>query len=179
MSEDIMVDLETIDSCSTSGLLSIGACRINWAARLIEDPFYVVVCPDSCKAVGLTESEDTMKWWARQSEEARRVFTDPNVPLPEALHRFTRYLSQWNRNKVRIWGNGSDFDNVILANAYKACGSVAPWRFYNNRCFRTMKNVFSDVIKIPERGGTHHNALDDAVFQAEVLLQLKGKISGT
>lgn len=179
MSIDIMVDLETLDNRSTSIILSLGACRIDWDNGVIADPFYVSICPDSCRAAGLTESADTKAWWARQSEEARRVFTEPKVSLEEGLIEFHRYLDRWNRNKLKLWGNGSDFDNVIIANGYNAVGLDAPWRFYNNRCFRTVKNVYSDVIVTPQRKGTYHNALDDARYQAEILLQLKGKISGT
>lgn len=179
MSADIMVDIETVDNKPTAGILSIGAVMVDWYNNRIDHPFYVSICPDSCKDAGLTESEDTMKWWARQSEEARRVFTEPKVSLMEGLTAFHRYLDRWNRSKLRLWGNGSDFDNVIIANAYNAVGLDAPWRFYNNRCFRTVKNIYSDVIVTPGRKGTYHNALDDAKHQAEILLQLRGKICGT
>lgn len=173
MTADIMVDLETLDTRPTGIILSIGACRVNWLTGEIDDHFYRVISVESCVKAGLTESSATRSWWDKQSEEARKVFTDPNVPLAVALAEFRGYLQKYNLNKVRLWGNGSDFDNVLLANAYEALNSNAPWRFYNNRCFRTVRKCFAHLIQEPEREGTHHNALDDAIFQATILLQLK------
>lgn len=170
---DIMVDLETYDTKLTAVILSIGACRVDWEKETTSDHFYRVIEVQSCLDAGLTESESTKQWWARQSEEARRVFTDPSVSLIQALTDFAIYLKFFGSKDVKVWGNGSDFDNVILTNAYNALGYDAPWRFYNNRCFRTVKVLHRKAIQEPERLGTYHNALDDAKHQAGVLLQLK------
>lgn len=71
---------------------------------------------------------------------------------------------------VRVWGNGSDFDNVILRNAYAAIGSTYPWRYNDNMCYRTIKNLAPDVKMA--RQGVHHNALDDARSQALHLIAI-------
>ena len=67
-----------------------------------------------------------------------------------------------------MWGNGAEFDNVILSQAYKNVEKEVPWQYYNNRCYRTVKNLFPHIEM--ERVGAHHNALDDAKSQAEHLL---------
>ena len=71
---------------------------------------------------------------------------------------------------AHIWGNGAAFDNVVLASAFRATGMQVPWAFWNDRCYRTVKSLFSNV-KL-KRSGTHHNALDDAVTQAKHLLEI-------
>ena len=173
---DIMVDLETLDTKPSAIILSIGACRINWVEETVDMPFHQVISIDSCKAAGLTESPSTVAWWNQQSSEARSVFTDPNVPLLDALAQFSAYMKEFDHKNVRLWGNGSDFDNTILANAYAAMGFEAPWRFYNNRCFRTVKDMYSDMVQKLPRQGTHHNALDDALHQARELLQIRNSL---
>lgn len=170
---DIMVDLETFDTRQTAAILSIGACRIDWATGEIVDPFYVVVDLQSCFDIGLTESASTRQFWGKQPDEARKVFTDPNVPIHEALRKFEQYLRNFGIKSVELWGNGSDFDNTILTNAYDKCGLRAPWMFYNNRCFRTLRKTVGRNVIEPKREGTHHNALDDAIYQAKILLGLK------
>lgn len=175
MIQDIMVDLETVNNKPTSGILSIGACRVNWDADLADTPFYMAVQVQTSLDLGLTQSADTMAWWAKQSEEARAVFTDPNaVSVQDALTCFAMYLKSFG--KVRLWGNGSDFDNAILINAYDRMGVDAPWDFWNNRCFRTVKSVHGDRLPKMARRGTHHNALHDAIHQAELLLKLKSVV---
>jgi inhibitor of KinA sporulation pathway (predicted exonuclease) len=44
------------------------------------------------------------------------------------------------------------------------------YKFWNERCYRTVKNQYPDV-KLT-RTGTYHNALDDARTQAEHLVQI-------
>lgn len=172
MNHDVMVDLETLDTKPTAIILSIGACLVNWDKGEPTDPFYVIIDPASCAEAGLTTSSSTQAWWDKQSAEARKVFTDPNVHLITALAQFSTYLNRFNRSKVRLWGNGSDFDNTIIANAYGALGLDAPWKFYNNRCFRTVRKVMGGQFEEPTRAGTYHNALDDAKHQTRVLLAM-------
>src|SRR6478609_3020281 len=161
--QDIMCDLETLGTKPNAIILSIGACLVNWKTGE-PDPkfdFYRVISVDSCKLAGLTECPSTVKWWSTQSEEARKVFTEPSISLEQGLIDFYNHMRQFNLNKVRLWGNGSDFDNVILGSAYDAVGLNAPWRFYNSRCFRTVRKLLGHHLNEPEREGTYHNALDD------------------
>lgn len=72
--------------------------------------------------------------------------------------------------RAHIWGNGADFDNVILTNAYRAVGISRPWEPYHDRCYRTLKNLRRDIHLY--RTGTHHNALYDAITQAEHAVRL-------
>jgi hypothetical protein len=89
--------------------------------------------------------------------------TNENLTMP------ADYLG--NIPDVRVWGNGADFDNPILAVAYRrTIFSGQPWKPYNGRCYRTVKNQFQDVKLV--RTGTHHNALDDARSQATHLVEI-------
>ncbi len=166
---DVMLDIETLDTAPTSSILSIGACVFNDLA-VTDERFYIVVDRKSCRHLGLTESQSTIEWWERQGEKAQRVFSDNNTSILEALSEFSKWLGSlgeiWS---IKMWGNGPDFDNVILANAYTRAGIDLPWRFYNNRCHRTAKAMFDvpGVTYSLPRAGVHHNALDDAVYQAQ------------
>ena len=75
---------------------------------------------------------------------------------------------------ILVWGNGADFDNAILRNAYTAVNRELPWMYYNNRCLRTLRGENPDVAK-PAFVGTPHHAGDDARNQAEHLLLIKRK----
>lgn len=72
-----------------------------------------------------------------------------------------------------IWANSPSFDCDILAAAYDAVGRTAPWDYWEERCFRTLKNLPGAVDV--EHGGDEHNALDDAVHQAERTLRILGR----
>ncbi len=160
---NVMLDLETMGTGNNAAIIAIGAVRFN---KDITDRFYQVIDLGSCIDAGLEIDPSTVMWWMRQSDDARKQFDRPNVTLQTALVRF----SAWVKDNAKMWGNGSDFDNVILANAYKKCFLELPWKFYDNRCYRTIKNM-NPGIKM-ERTGTYHCALDDAESQAKHLMQI-------
>jgi len=163
----IMIDLETMGTNANAAILSIGAVR--FGTDSIIDEYYQTIDLESCIEWGLEMDASTVKWWLKQSKKAQRALAANTKTLDEVLNS----LSAWLGKKATVWGNGSDFDNVILANAYKTIEQKQPWPYYNNRCYRTLKELHPH-IKI-ERQGTHHNALDDATTQAQHLMQiLKG-----
>lgn len=165
-SSDVMIDLETWGTGPRAAIISIGA--VEFARGGLGREFYTRVNPLSCEILGLEFDEDTRAWWAKQSDAARKVFggIDAEPAIDAALKAFTA----WFPDKANLWGNGSDFDNVILASAYQAAGYECPWKFYRNRCYRTLKSLRPE-IKL-ERMGTHHNALDDAKTQAKHAVQI-------
>jgi hypothetical protein len=168
-----MVDLETMGTAANSAIIAIGA--VKFAGTGIKDEFYVNVELDSCVRSGLVIDPGTVMWWMGQSDEARKAFKKDNVRLFQALTDFAKFIGAANTASVKLWGNGSDFDNVILANAYRAINLDLPWKFYNNRCYRTMKGMFPGIKM--ERKGVYHNALDDAKSQAEHLIRILNAIS--
>lgn len=179
--EHVMIDLETLGRRAGCAILSIGAVAFDAKAKELGPELYTVVRLDSCEKVGLHIDPDTIAWWEKQSPEAQKVLkqaraTRGNKMLSKALEELNKYLSQFDLKKVKVWGNGSDFDNAILINCFAAANLAAGWEFWNNRCYRTLKGL-APSIKV-ERVGTYHNALDDAKTQAlhaiKVLQHLKG-----
>jgi len=166
--EDVMVDLETLGTNAGCVILSIGAVAFDRVTGELGEPYYAIIDIQSCLDFNLEIDADTQKWWSQQSPEARKILDDVNyhperLSLADALIAFNKFLSEFEN--VKVWGNGADFDNPILQYAYKVTGVKQGWKFWNGRCFRTIKDLYAGV-PAPERQGTHHNALDDAVYQA-------------
>jgi hypothetical protein len=155
--------------------VSIGACYFDVGTGTIGNTFYSKVSLDSSVKAGLKIDASTVLWWMQQSEEARAEFIDNDKAplLTKVLADFTSFCRQceggWN--KLEIWGNGAAFDNVILRSAFEAVGMDVPWRWTHDMCFRTLKNIPTDVTP-PKFKGTKHNALADAIYQAEYAILL-------
>lgn len=172
--QDVMVDVETLDTRPSAVMLSIGAVRFDIEKPQVYDAhtFHVHIDIDSCLAHGRTVSGSTIMWWLDQSDEARRKMTAPNrVLMRDALLQLSSFIKPTDR----VWGNGAGFDNVILADAYKSLGLSLPWRFWGDMCYRTMKNMHRDVPK-PEFDDVKHDALADALHQAAHLQLIYQKI---
>lgn len=171
--KDIMLDLETMGVKPYSPIVAIGAVLFDPKSDQIGETFYQLIDLQSCEDAGLKICADTVLWWLRQSDAARGQLCNPSLErtsLKNALLDF----SMWVPEGAKVWGNGSDFDNVILESAYEVCGQKVPWNYWNNRCYRTVKNLKPSVEIVRE--GVHHNALDDAISQAKHLQRiLNGK----
>lgn len=167
----VMLDLETMSTKSNAAIVSIGAVMFSKDDGIV-DKFYRTVDLRTSKAAGLHIDPETVKWWGQQSEEAQKALTIDNVSLNQALDDFTEW---YGKEKIPVWGNGSTFDNVILSHAYDSLNLTKPWPWYLDYCYRTMKNIYKKV-EADKREGVHHNALDDAIFQANHLIKIMRQI---
>lgn len=172
MTRGVMLDLETMGTDSNAAIIAIGACAVDPAIRAVWGGVnFIVDLESSIKAGGVIDAS-TVMWWLQQSEEARAPYRDKGMFISDALTKFSEWCADTvgPRDKIEVWGNGSDFDNVVLGNTYRRLGVPLPWSFRNNRCYRTIKSLHPDVPFV--RMGTWHNALDDALSQAHHLVEM-------
>ena len=163
----VMLDLETMGTGPNAAIIAIGAVEFD-REGLTENEFYATVSLESCAKVGLSIEAGTVLWWMKQDEAARNEFIGKQgFPVYEALQSF----SKWFPKGAKVWGNGAAFDNVILRNAYSVLGYDAPWPFWDDRCYRTVR-AEAPTVQPVTRVGTYHNALDDAKTQALQLIEI-------
>jgi len=168
--KNIMLDLETMGTSSDSAIVSIGAVVFDQDLGII-DRFYKTINLQSCLDRGFIVDGGTITWWLNQSEEARKELKNSKTTIKDALKAFQDWLP---KGHIQIWGNGADFDNVILQNAFKKFKVDNPWPYYANRCFRTFKYSFPTIEGI-KQVGVSHKSVDDAEFQANYLIALVEK----
>lgn len=165
MYKHVMLDLETLGTTADAVIMSIGAVRFDLDGDSLDDEaFYASVSIDSNLEQGRRVDENTLIWWLGQPA-AQTVFHEPKQSLEAALDALTAWFGE-DADQLHTWSNGADFDLPMLAHAYRSFGWDAPWKFWNNRCFRTFKNL-PGAHKTPRiEQGMKHNALDDAIYQA-------------
>lgn len=181
---DVMIDVETLSLRPNAAIVSLGAVAFDMQSLSMGEKFYVQITPESCERVGMHIDGGTVGWWMRQSDDARKAFSG-GVEVEEALARFVNWLDQHTLplSDRCIWGNGANFDPVILGEAYRLCDfkfgpqTVGPVKFWNVRCQRTLRSLWPHV-EAPKRDGTHHNALDDAIYQVECIFNIKRQLLG-
>ena len=161
-----MLDLETLDTKPTALILSIGAVMFDKDCRSIEE-FYGIIELDEPTMSNFTISASTLGWWFKQ-EEAIKEFARGGQPLKVVLSNFSYWFKQ-NKGK-ELWGNGATFDNVILKNAYDVSKMPTPWSYKDDCCYRTIIGRYPKLHA--EFSGVRHNALMDAIFQADYLVEL-------
>lgn len=162
---DIMLDLETLSSAPDAAIVAIGACTMNdgTVEGFVRDTFYRAVDARSAQAMGGRIDGATVAWWLQQPESARKALLDNPVGIERALLDFVAFVRKQG-TACRIWGNGANFDNVVIRSALQRYMVEPPWSHRDDRCHRTLKSLRPEIALKPY--GTHHNALDDAFAQA-------------
>ena len=188
MAWNVMVDLETMSTRSDAAIVAIGA--VAWRTgffrpdtKVPDNRFYQLVKLESSLRNGMRMDSDTVLWWLAQSEDARAELTKgqrAGLSLNQALLNFREWFLRYGGgddpkdHETTIWGNGATFDNVILSNAFLLTLIDKPWGRKQDRCYRTAVALLDPTGKLvpPSNGLPHHNALGDALWQAEYLDKL-------
>jgi hypothetical protein len=176
---DIMLDLETLDDKVPAVITQIGAIAFDRKTRTIIDDFTINIDASSCQKRGMTISGDTVMWWLKQDEGARKSLADPiPVNVEVGLLAFRNWLVSHfpstrsgvrpvgETEKFRVWCHAS-FDFPIVTRAFELCDIPPPWGYRDYRDLRTMAD-FADIdvgsyVVVDE--GSAHNALADARYQ--------------
>ena len=178
-----VVDLETLGKSAGSVIASIGVVIVDVGQRMgIVDEFYSRVALSQ----GRQRDAGTLDWWEQQKvknpEAWVEVFSSGDRPsLPYLLEALSSFLdSHFGQvGPVELMGNGSEFDNVLLADAYEQWGIAQPWQFQGNQSLRTAVWMGRKLLDIDPKydlqfEGIQHHALHDARHEAKYLLHIMG-----
>lgn len=179
----IMPDIETLSTNVRATVLTLGACAFDLDTGEIVSTISLRFSLEDQKLLDRHICPKTMKWWSEQNTTAREEAfrQDDAKPVVEAVSAFDAWVvEQRGRNpamKTCIWANDPDFDLVILTSLFRDVGKEPPWQYWESRSVRTMKMIGEmRKVQLPKRGGTHHNAVDDAVHQAKVVSAVWGNL---
>lgn len=163
MTPHIMLDLETWSTANNAMIVSIGAAKFDPETFVVTDSIYIAIDPGDAQRFGLHIDANTVLWWMDPERDTARkeYFESDKLDLGTALEGFAMWVGS---DAPYMWGNGAASDNVILRSAYAAVGVEPPWAHWADRCYRSEKNR-TGAPEMPERVGTYHNPVDDAVNQ--------------
>lgn len=159
-----MVDLETLSTRPDAAILSIGACTFD-GTRIL-DTYYENIELESCIRAGLHIDANTVYWWLQQSEAARKALFEHRKGLSDVLSNFSCF---YRKASETLWSHGASFDLPILQTAYAKCSIQTPWGYRHARDTRTLYEAKGYVTKLVNDNA--HNALSDAIFQAECVME--------
>jgi len=160
MTDRVMIDIETLGRSRGCILLSLGAVEFDSSG--VTSEFYGDISVESCQNYGLDADMTTLLWWLDQDNRDQLVGGDG---LSTVLEEF----AYWMPDDAEVWANSPSFDCEILDAAFEAVGMTTPWEWYNQRDVRTIKNL--NAAPSLQQTGIEHNALDDAIYQARLVIE--------
>lgn len=183
---NIMVDLETLGTRQDAIVLEISAVEFNCHTGEIGEVFDAKLDIDEQVQYRRSLNCETLQWWFKQDEEARKNIFDEDVDIirfniPWELAEFSNFVERCNnkcnsdsdRRVVKLWGNGSLFDLGILQNMYETClpNMKLPWKFWAVNDVRTIVDLNPDVKRNCKFDGTPHCAVDDCKHEIKYLVE--------
>ena len=169
MANDIMIDIESLDTSPNCVILTIGAVRFDPKGMgVVERLELRPTIDEQTEQFNRVINEDTLRWWSEQSPEAldEAMGDRDRVSFAECME--TLYKFCWNRRAV--WSNGASFDIVAMESAWRNLGMRIPWPYYTVRDTRTLYEIAGVSLKDKKYGTkTTHKAVEDAEHQAIVV----------
>lgn len=170
---DVMLDLETLASSPNAAIIQVCATMFDPVKEEVGPSLVLDVSPARSAEIDL----ETIIWWMdpNKAEAARRVFLQPRGRETEisAVTKLTTFLQDHSdTDRLIVWGNGANFDPVLLECLYRRTGIRVPWKFYNVHCFRTVKNRSKRRLAAPPFNGVKHDPKDDNLYQIQYLFAI-------
>ncbi|HGF1868490.1 TPA: 3'-5' exoribonuclease, partial [Escherichia coli] len=174
----LMIDLETMGKNPDAPINSLDGKFFDPATGEMGPEFSKTI---DLETAGGVIDRDTIKWWLKQSREAQSAILTDEIPLDDALLQLREFINE-NSGEffVQVWGNGANFDNVILRRSYERQEIPCPWRYTNDRDVRTIVALGLvmdfDARSVITFEGERHNALHDARYQAKYVSAIWQKL---
>jgi len=170
----VMIDFETLDTTPSSVAFSVGLCFFD-EKRVFADMHINLNIQQQIEA-GRTISADTLKFWMGQPALYAQLTTDP-VDVQKGLSLISKKFREYEVQE--IWGNGASFDMPILDTLMSK--REKPYSFRSSRCYRTLKNLFTEaelegVIGDVTNPQLHHPKYD-AIHQAKCTILLLNQLT--
>ncbi|WEF11974.1 3'-5' exoribonuclease [Pectobacterium actinidiae] len=180
----VMIDLETMGKNPRAPIASIGAVFFNPKTGELGEQFYCRVDFENDMFNGAVPDGDTIKWWLRQSSDARaELIRDDATPVLGAVSAFSDWLTDnaESLETLHVWASSPSFDCTILKAAFERTDTDITWNYWNEMDVRTIKGLALSLWGCTPAivlTGAAHNALHDAINQAALVSAVMSRLDG-
>lgn len=177
----LMIDIETLSTQPNAAFCAIGAVFFEPSTGQIGPSFYETIDPRTSQVRGAHISADTVMWWLRQDKEPISELVNSKSHEIEVMLNFARFIEDASpetvKKHLKVWCKGGSFDFPIIKSAFERSSlegvPMLPWNFWNECCFRSLLTIAGTIGYVPHpRRSVAHNALTDAVYQAEQVCEI-------
>lgn len=162
----VMLDFETIGNGKHACVVQVGA--VYFARGDIGASLKLQVDAEDAQRNGAELDASTVYWWLSQSPEAIASITaQPRTPERLVFAELNEFL----KDADEIWSHAT-FDFVILMEALKRLNIKPKFGYRSARDIRTLNALTSVDKDATPRIGVHHDALHDAIYQAQYVTKM-------
>lgn len=182
MRVDVMTDIETLGTNSDSTIIQISAISFN-----VETGEHIAefnqIADIELNEGPIKVTGGTIKWWLNTNKELLTALLNAGIQSSEnILRNFHSWLCEFEDSgaDLYLWGNGILFDNKMIQHQFEKLGLKYPIFYKNDRDVRTIVELASHKLNIPEKelkelfndeNLVHHNAFDDVKYQINLVVE--------
>ncbi|WP_372938802.1 3'-5' exonuclease [Seonamhaeicola sp.] len=164
----ISFDLETLGKTSNAPIVQIAAVKFKTNGEII-DTFSRTIDIEDLEQYNLQPDYSTILWWLNQDKEAiNQVFGNYSIKttLKIALCNFSNWIGA--DEDFHFWSHATNDPPILKAN-FKAVDIELPIYYRSFKDLRTLNEMAGNPII--KREGTHHVAIDDALYQKDCIVE--------
>lgn len=168
-----MLDIETLGVKTRAPVLSAGVEFFDPHLNLRFEKELFLFDPEQQRGRHIQFS--TMKWWMQQDRAAQAHWRDAEFPkVSFELERFVRFGE--THGDVIWWAVGPHFDMTIMETLLEDFGLRTPWKFWNVRDVRTVREWINDSA-VPANTNAHDPLADcdKQIHQVVAFYELMGQ----
>jgi hypothetical protein len=165
-----MIDFETFGKGihgGTSAVCQVGACYFDPLTGEVGKTISMNIDADSHVHQGDGKLDaDTVYWWLQQSDAARKSLLENRLNIHDAMLNLNEFL----KDAKHIWSHAT-FDFVLLGRCLRSCNIKPNFSYKAGMDIRTLVYLAGTQVSKHERAGTHHNGLDDCIYQVKYVTE--------
>lgn len=179
----VMIDFETLSLEPNCAVLTMGVAIFNASNVVCSHEFGFSLTQQLEE--GRSINSDTLTWHMTKGAKARpSTFSLVSTGGSIAANMQRLVAMVHNRedaeSKIFLWGNGANFDPVILEGLLRSCKTRPFWHYRNVRDTRTLFSLCPEELSELPR---NHTAMGDAIEQAKAVIRcndwLRSKLTTT
>jgi len=170
---NVMIDIETFGTGSQPVIIQIAAVQFNPFTGETLQTINLPIEIQSSLDIGLNVDWSTLKFWFEQEAETIQsvIFAEDRIHIRQAFTLLKAFILSCNttnpHSNVQLWGKGPTFDLSKLSKVYELLDSPLPWKYWNEKCVRTIIGFNKKSSKKIEFTGKPHDAIDDCIHQVK------------
>ena len=150
-----MFDVETLDTESTAVVISAAITHFEFEDKCSYQEFVNKSCfvkfsiDEQITKYKRTKSEDTLLWWQKQSEIARKVSLVPSeedLSVVDGIERLRKYINDHGGPNQTFWARGS-LDQMSIDSLAKSANLPVLTAYNKWRDTRTAIDLIADTAK--------------------------------
>lgn len=162
----IIIDIETLGRRNNAAITQVGIIPTDKNFNAL-DQYLIQIDPNVWNTCDRTFTGETLLWWMKQTNTPVSKFpTQIANSYKDLVEKINYVFKRYNTEDSIVWTKGS-MDLFCLKDLYEYFNMDIPWKFWQPRDIRTVKEIMKDW-KICKNTNIH-NALEDAFIESKEL----------